>query len=65
MEVEFHIKSLKNSKENLNSISVPIFKESHEIFSPIIADLINKCFETGVFPDSLKKSHCFTSVEKI
>ena len=56
IEVEFHIKSLKNSKENLNSISVPIFKESHEIFSPIIADLINKCFETGVFPDSLKKA---------
>ena len=33
-----------------------MFKENHEILSHIIADLINKCFETGTFPDSLKKA---------
>ena len=56
LEVGFHIKNFKNSKQNINSISVSIFKEHHEILSPIIADLINKCFETGTFPDSLKKA---------
>ena len=56
LEVGFHIKNLKNSKQNINSISISMFKEHHEILSPIIADLINKCFETGTFPDSLKKA---------
>ena len=56
LEVEYHIKSLKNSKENLDTIPVSIFKESSALFSIIIADLINKCFETGIFPNSLKKA---------
>ena len=56
VEVEYYIKNLKNSQQNIDSISMPIFKEFHEIFSLIIADLINKCFETGIFPDSLKKA---------
>ena len=56
LEVEYHIKNLKNSKECIDNISVSIFKEFQEFFSHIIADLINTCFETGLFPDSLKKA---------
>ena len=33
-----------------------MFKEFQETLCHIIADLINKCFETGIFPDSLKKA---------
>ena len=63
-EVEYHIKNLKNSKQNIDSIPTSLFKEYHEMFSHVIADLINKCFQTGVFPKSLKKSYCFTPFEK-
>ena len=56
LEVGFHIKNLKNSKQNIDFISTEIFKEFHEILSYVIADLINKCFETGIFPDSFKKA---------
>ena len=56
LEVEFHIKNLKNSKQNLDSISISIFKEYHGMFSHVISDLINTCFESGVFPKSLKKA---------
>ena len=55
-EVEYHIKNLKNSKQSIDNISIEIFKEFHESFSIIIADLINVCFETGIFPNSLKKA---------
>ena len=55
-EVEFHIQNLKNSKQNIDSISIPILKEFRGFLSLIIADLINKCFETGVFPKPFKKA---------
>ena len=55
-EVEFHIQNLKNSKQDIDSISIYIFKEYKELFSHIIADLINKCFETGTFPKLFKKA---------
>lgn len=55
-EVGFHIKKLKNSKQNLCSISVAILKENHEFLSNIIAELINTCFQTGTFPKILKKA---------
>ena len=55
-EVEYHIKNLKNSKQSIDNISVELLKEFHESFSIIIADLINVCFETGIFPNSLKKA---------
>ena len=56
LEVEFHVQNLKNSKENIDSISIPILKEFRGFLSHIIADLINRCFETGVFPKLFKKA---------
>ena len=50
IEVNYHIRNLKNSKQDIDSISISIFKEYREYFSNIIADLINHCFETGIFP---------------
>lgn len=50
--------------ENLNSnsatgddgISSKILKMSVDIFAPILARLINNCYQTGRFPDELKKA---------
>ena len=56
IEVSYHIKNLKNSKENINTISVPMLKENHDLFSNIFADLINACFQTGTFPKIFKKA---------
>ena len=53
-EVEYHIKNLKNSKQNLDYISIPILKENADYLSIIFADLINICFQTGTFPKRLK-----------
>ena len=55
-EVGFHIKSLKNSKQDIDSISISILKENHESLSHTIADLINTCFQTGIKPRSFKKA---------
>ena len=56
LEVEFHIQNLKNSRQDINSISILILKEFRGVLSHIIADLINKCFETGIFPTPFKKA---------
>ena len=54
-EVSHHIKNLKNSKQNINSISVHILKENCDHFiSDVLADIINICFEKGMFPESMK-----------
>ena len=50
------IKSLKKSKQNLNSISSLIFIENADILCSIFSDLVNTCFLTGSFPNSLKKA---------
>ena len=55
-EVEYYIRNLKNSKQDITSISISIFKEFCGLFSHIVADLINMCFETGRFPKILKKA---------
>ena len=55
-EVVYYIKDLKNSKQNLNSISIQIMKENCEIIAPIVTDLINICFQTGNYPKILKKA---------
>ena len=47
---------MKNSKQDINTVSINILKEYSEIFSHLIADLINKCFEMGVFPNTFKKA---------
>ena len=48
------INSLKDTKQDINHIPVKIFKEYHRHFLHIVCDIINKCFEFGVFPDCLK-----------
>ena len=56
IEISYHIRNLKNSKENVDTISIPILKENCELFALIFADLVNTCFQTGVFPNIFKKA---------
>ena len=56
LEINYHIKNLKNSKENVNSISIPLLKENNALFSQIFSDLVNACFQTGIFPKIFKKA---------
>ena len=53
-EVYNIIGSLKNSKQHINSISIPLLKDNSFLLSPIICNLINACFSHGKFPDCLK-----------
>ena len=57
------IHGLKNSKSPIDALPVDLFKIASEIFSEILADLTNKCFISGVFPDPLKIA-CVTPVHK-
>ena len=53
------MKTLKNSREEVHCISVSVLKENFvesDVLPSFIADLINKCFSEGVFPDILKKA---------
>ena len=57
LEISYHIKKLKNSKQDLNTISIEILKDScNGVLSLVLSDVINFCFEKGVFPNSLKKA---------
>ena len=57
LEINYHIKKLKNSKQDLNTISIEILKDScNGVLSLVLSDVINVCFEKGVFPNSLKKA---------
>ena len=51
IEVEYHIKNLKNSKQDINCISISLLKENSELLSNVISELINICFQTGKFPN--------------
>ena len=53
-EISEMISDLKDIKQNLNHISVKIFKENREILAPTIRDIVNASFSAGVFPDVLK-----------
>lgn len=53
-ELSKTILSLKNSKQNINEISVVLFKENIDIFSVVLSKIINLSFKSGVFPDLLK-----------
>ena len=50
------IKDLKDSKSIGGDISTNILKECKYTFF-VLADCINKSFETGTFPDCLKVAH--------
>ena len=54
VEIESLILNLKNSKQDINSLSVSILKENSSFVSTILCDLFNYCFQKGLFPDSLK-----------
>ena len=56
VEISYHIKNLKNSKEDVDTISIPILKENCEFLALIFADLVNTCFQTGIFPKIFKKA---------
>ena len=56
VEVEYHIKSLKNSKQDINSLPIQILKENISVLSNVIADLINVSFQSGIFPKVWKKA---------
>ena len=48
------IGSLKNTKQNIDHISVNIFKKYHHIFLPYLCELINLSFSAGIFPKCFK-----------
>ena len=50
------IKNLKNTKHGPNVISVELFKKYAYFFLPIICNLINLSFTTGIFPDYCKQA---------
>ena len=48
------ILSLKNSKQNINNISIETFKKHHQKLLPILCEIINHSFTSGVFPTCFK-----------
>ena len=48
------ISSLKNTKQDIHHISVEMFKKFHHFFLPVICNIINLCFDSGIFPDCFK-----------
>ena len=48
------VTSLKYTKQNTNNISVSMFKKYHHLFLPILCDIINLSFTSGVFPTCFK-----------
>ena len=62
-ECETIIKKLNNSKCNIDTLPVTLFKEVSNVLSPLIVNLVNRCFLTGVFPDTLKIA-CVTPIYK-
>ena len=48
------INTLKNTKEDIDTISVPIFKKFHHNLVNILCDIINLSFITGCFPKCFK-----------
>ena len=50
------IKNLKNTKQNINSISMTIIKENSVKLSEIFCHIINLCFSQGKFPKIFKEA---------
>ena len=46
--------NLKIKKQDVNNISIPIFKTYAVTFIDVLRDIINLAFSSGIFPDSLK-----------
>lgn len=56
VECDLIIKSLKNKKSDINTISVKALKMVSEVVSVHFSDIINKSFRMGTFPDILKRA---------
>ena len=50
------ILSQKNTKADINSISVSLIKDNSDVIAPIFTDLANTCFSSGVFPSIFKRA---------
>ena len=48
------IQDLKISKQDINILPISFFKQYYHHFLPLICNIINKCFESGTFPNCLK-----------
>ena len=48
------IKKLKNTKQDSDSVPIKFIKQYSDVLSPIVCNIINTCFRTGVFPESQK-----------
>lgn len=56
-DIALIVKSLNNSRsKSFDSIPVRVIKENVSTLAPILGHLINSIFETGVFPNDLKRS---------
>ena len=53
-ECEIEIKSLKNTKTDISTFPAKILKSYADILSPVLENLINKCFSKGDLPESFK-----------
>lgn len=53
-ELSCIISSLKITKQDVNHISVEMFKKYSNCFLPIICDIFNLCFASGTFPGCFK-----------
>lgn len=54
LEISNICKTLKNSKQNFDHISIPVFKNNLSLHVNILCEIINLSFSSGVFPNSLK-----------
>ena len=62
-EIDHVTNNLKNSKSNIHTLPIKMFKDYLNIFAPIMSEIVNRCFETGIFPNSCKVA-CITPVFK-
>ena len=55
-ECSEYVKNLKLTKQDINCIPVHLLKYFCNTFSFVLADLVNKSFDEGVFPKCLKRA---------
>lgn len=53
-QVQNIIKSLKNTSAGYDAIKATLLKSNLQFFAETMTEVINNCFESGVFPDCLK-----------
>ena len=60
----YYIKTLKKSKQDINSVPIQLLKENGPVLADIIANLVNVCFQSGIFLKILKKAIVFPLFKK-